>query len=106
MLLKQGRLNNAESGQDDQAILRKKNYFEQILGSGPPWGSKTLLAPLTQILDPRLGFKAVHLGFESWVPAPPQIKTRDFEVKASVLKLCLGVSEQSYEFGRLDADGG
>ena len=34
----------------------KTPYFEQILGSGPPLGSKFYWAPLTKILDPRLCF--------------------------------------------------
>ncbi len=33
------------------AILREKTYFEQILGPGPPLGSKLCWAPLTKILD-------------------------------------------------------
>ncbi len=37
-----------------QAILWEKPYFEQILGSGPPLGSKLRWPPLTKILDPRL----------------------------------------------------
>ncbi len=37
-----------------QSILRGNPYFEQILGSGPPLGSKLCWAPLTKILDPRL----------------------------------------------------
>ncbi len=42
-----------------QAILGENLYFEQIVGSGPPLGSKLHWAPLTEILDPRLG----HISF-------------------------------------------
>ena len=46
-----------------QAILWENPYFEQILGSGAPWGVKTLLAPLTKILDPSLHSRLDGSGF-------------------------------------------
>ena len=47
-------------------IMQFLGNFEQILGSGPPsFGVKTLVVPLTKILDPSL--LCPHLTSHSWV---------------------------------------